>query len=74
MVLLHIVEKRRQNSPLGEKASDKLARYASTLAAQGQLAAAMEILPVSCEKVGGSVLVCNYDLVSSFYKLNRNES
>ena len=51
MVLLHVVEGRRQDSTLGENASDKLARYASTLAAQGQLSAAMEILPMTCAKV-----------------------
>jgi len=46
-----VAQGRPQDSSLGGNASDKLARYASTLAAQGQLGAAMKILPLSCEKV-----------------------
>ena len=54
LVLLRVVEARKQERitpSFGETAADKLAKYAATIAAQGQLSAAMEILPQASDKV-----------------------
>ncbi|XP_076803880.1 protein transport protein Sec31A-like isoform X2 [Clavelina lepadiformis] len=59
LVLLRVVEARKQERitpSFGETAADKLAKYAATIAAQGQLSAAMEILPQASDKMAIQIL------------------
>uniref|UniRef100_H2ZG03 Protein transport protein Sec31A n=1 Tax=Ciona savignyi TaxID=51511 RepID=H2ZG03_CIOSA len=59
MVLHRVVEQRsggRSAASMGETASEKLSEYAHMLAAQGQLNAAMEMLPASSDKISIQIL------------------
>jgi len=62
MILLRVSDinnQGRQPAALGKASADKLAEYASILAAQGQVKAALDILPKTSDKVHFLVPISN---------------